>query len=93
MAKTTKTITVRASIEAIDCFVSRCRAQGQAPSRVLRDVIEAQAADVRQEPKAEAIKPRQRKPVQPAEKPIGFDAATGEPIFKRGVGPQREKKK
>ena len=82
MAKTTKTITVRASIEAIDRFVARCREQGLAPSRVLRDVIEP--------PKKKAVAGN---PAAPLAKPTGFDAITGEPIFKSGVGPRGGKKK
>lgn len=88
----TKTISVRAKIEAIERFKARCLELGTNANKVLADVIEAPAVTVKPAPAPKAA--AQRKPKKPAiaDKPIGFDAATGEPIFKRGVGPQKGKK-
>lgn len=110
MTKTTKTITVRAKIEAIDRFVASCRVLGLVPNKVLAEFIETPTLNVPTgsttpgktlkfnptwQPPVDV--PAKKKavsgnPAAPLAKPTGFDAITGEPIFKSGVGPRGGKK-
>lgn len=96
---------VRVHLSAWEMFKENCAAAGTKPNAKLNDFIHGfnQEAD---EGKHVYLTPKQRAKAQiaknafastiteqiDADKPIGFDAATGEPIFKRGVGPQRGKK-
>ncbi len=80
----TKVITVRVRVALWDRFVSVCREAGITPNKAINSFIASGSV---------TVKPATDKRSASLEKPIGFDAATGEPIYKRGVGPQGGKKK
>ena len=80
----TKIATVRVKITAWDRFKALCKEAGTNPNKAITSFIASGSV---------TVKPATPKRSASLEKPIGFDAATGEPIFKRGVGPRGGKKK
>lgn len=83
---------MRSYAEVIDRFIERCHELGIAPNKALADFIANPVTTIR--PSAPAKKKAEvGNPMSPLAKPTGFDAITGEPIFKSGVGPRGGKKK
>lgn len=80
----TRIVSVRVKVKLWERFMAICREAGTTPNKALNNFIGSGAV---------TAKPATEKRSASLEKPIGFDAATGEPIYKRGVGPQGGKKK
>lgn len=79
----TKIITVRVKITAWERFQALCKESGFAPNMVINCFINSGSV---------LVKPAtETRPAQ-GHAPTGYHAVTGEPIFKRGVGPKRSKK-
>lgn len=73
----------RVKIDVWERFKALCKEAGTNPNKAITSFIASGSV---------TVKPATPKRSASLEKPIGFDAATGEPIFKRGVGPQKRKK-
>lgn len=78
----TKVITVRVRVALWDRFASICREAGMTPNKAINSFIASGSV---------TVKPATEKRPAKGHVPTGYDAITGEPIFKRGVGPQRGK--
>lgn len=98
---------VRLHLSSWERFKERCAEDETTPNAKLNDLIsgynhhssfhcgELSYVQPRQRAKAQAAKNAFAKTITEriaSAKPIGFDAANGEQIFKRGVGPQKGKK-
>ena len=80
----TRIVSIRVRLALWERFLSLCQEAGVTPNKALNSFIASGSV---------TVKPATDKRSASLEKPIGFDAATGEPIYKRGVGPQGRKKK
>lgn len=79
----TEVMGVRVERADWDAFGAKCLKAGTTRNAMLVAFIKSELI---------ATKPLTKTPQSKGDRPIGFDAATGEPIFKRGVGPQKGKK-
>lgn len=73
----------RVHTAAWEKFKALCKEAGTNPNRAIVSFIESGSVTVKPATKA--------RPAQ-GHAPTGYHAVTGEPIFKRGVGPKRSKK-